>query len=47
MTSDILKMIKDRDDYLYKLEKFGLSEDYKNFSILRNELQRQIKSAKT
>ena len=47
MTSDIIEMIKDRDDYLYKFRKFGLSDDYKNFSILRNKVQRQIKSAKT
>ena len=46
LTSEILDLIKTRDMFLYKLNKYNKSEFYKSFCLYRNMVQREIKTAK-
>jgi Holliday junction resolvasome RuvABC DNA-binding subunit len=47
MSSKIFELIKQRDSYLYKFKKNGCKEDFKTFSEIRNNVQRQIRKAKS
>ena len=47
MSPEILHMIRERDSHLYKFRKFGIPDDYKAFSCLRNKIQREIRTAKS
>ena len=47
LTSDILDNIKIRDSFLHQLKRIGKREDFKQFAIDRNKVQRDIKLAKS
>ena len=46
MCNDILEGIRERDKSLYNFKKQRTAENFKTFCLLRNKLQRLIKSAK-
>ena len=46
MCNEILEGIRERDKSLYNFKKQRTSENFKTFCLLRNKLQRLIKSAK-
>ena len=47
MSTEILNLIKERDELLLKYRKFNNSEDHKKFCITRNKVQREVKSARS
>ena len=46
MSTEILNLIKERDESLSTFEKCKRPEDYKHFCKLRNKVQREIKLAR-
>ena len=47
MSTEILNLIKEKDELLLKYRKFNNSEDHKKFCIIRNKVQRDVKSARS
>jgi GTPase involved in cell partitioning and DNA repair len=47
MSTEILNLIKERDELLLKYRKFNNSEDHKKFCIIRNKVQKEVKSARS
>ena len=47
MSTEILNLIKERDELLLKYRKSNNSEDHKKFCIIRNKVQRRVKSARS
>ena len=47
MTTEILNLITERDELLYKYKKNNKSEDYKKFCFIRNKVQREVRLAKS
>jgi hypothetical protein len=45
MSTEILNLIKERDELLLKYRKSNNSEDHKKVCIIRNKVQREVKSA--
>jgi hypothetical protein len=47
MSTEILNLIKEIDELLLKYRKSNNSEDLKKFCIIRNKVQREVKSARS
>ena len=47
MSTEILNLIKERDELLLKYRKSNNSEDHKKVCIIRNKVQREVKSARS
>ena len=47
MSTEILNLIKERDELLLKYRKSNNSEDHKKFCMIRNKVQREVKSARS
>ena len=47
MTSEILNLIKERDNLFIQYKQFSRSEDYKHFCLKRNKVQREVKKARS
>ena len=47
ITQEILGYIKERDHFLYLFKKHGNEEDYKYFCKMRNQVQKEIRKAKS
>ena len=46
MTAEILDLIKNRDEFLYKFKKHNLQEEYKKYCKMRNKVLREISITK-
>ena len=47
ITQEILEYIKERDHFLYLFKKHGNKEDYIHFCKMRNQVQKEIRIAKS
>ena len=47
MSTEILNLIKERNELLLKYRKSNNSEDHKKVCIIRNKVQREVKSARS